>query len=64
MTPSSEWALNSVKGKVFVRTTAPEALRAVADWFEPMQKERTLLAITIEYDQEEVTLTAIWEEKP
>jgi len=59
----SEWEISSVKGRVFVRGSATEALRAVADWLEPLEKENTLLGIGVEYDQQ-VTLTVVWEEKP
>jgi len=59
----AEWDIRSLNGRVFVRGSAAEALRAVADWFEPMQKENTLLGITVEYD-EQVTLSVVWEEKP
>ena len=59
-----DWDLERVKARVFHRDTVSEALRALADYFEPMQGSATLLAISVEYDGEVYRLTAFWQELP
>ena len=44
-----EYKLKATYIRIFVKPTMAEALRAVADWLEPEEAGRMVLAITVAY---------------
>lgn len=59
----NQWEVKNVKARTFTGDKVTDALKALVEFFEPIEEDCTLLAITIECDIEEkewVTM-AIWE---
>jgi len=61
-----EYKLKATYSRIFVKPTMAEALRAMADWLEPEEARRGVLAIIVEYvvlgPGEEARVTAFWNE--